>query len=339
MWTYNGARYLAEQLESIARQTRPPDELVVSDDASSDETVRIVERYARRFRFPVRIAVNPVNVGGMANYGNALSLCRGDVIVPVGQDDIQYPDKLSSIEAAFQARPEIGLCFSDAELIDEDSRPIGQTLWQRIRFSTRERRNAVRGDLMTVLVRHNVVSGPASAFRSEYRDLILPIPADWWEDYWGAIIISSLSSAAMIPRCLVKYRLHRDQQLGLPEGPFLYNHIYAGWLVDFWSDARALLRQRLSVEQSRLAFGYIDDMIEHCRMRATLPHEKLHRIPLVMQDVLNGRYSRYSYGLGSALSDVTYPSRTLGLVRRLLTGSAQLRPISRRLYGSSGSNS
>jgi len=338
MWTYNGARYLDEQLESIARQSRPPDELVVSDDASSDETVRIVERYARRFSFPVRIAVNAVNIGGMANYGNALSLCRGDIVVPVGQDDIQYPDKLSRIEAAFQARPGIGLCFSDAELIGENSEPLGETLWQRIRFSPREQRSAARGDLMAVLVRHNVVSGPASAFRSEYRDLILPIPADWWEDYWGAIIISSLTSAAMIPRCLVKYRLHRDQQLGLPENPYIYNLIYAQWMAEFWVDTRSLLCQRFSAEQSKLALSYIDGMIEHCRMRATLPSDKLRRVPVVTRDVLNGRYTRYSYGWGSALSDITYPSRTLGLVRRLLTGNGALRPISQRLYGSNGSH-
>ena len=73
MCTYNGARFVGGQLESIAAQTRPPDELVVCDDRSSDETVSAVERFAREATFPVRLSVNERNLGSTKNFERAIS--------------------------------------------------------------------------------------------------------------------------------------------------------------------------------------------------------------------------------------------------------------------------
>src|SRR5216684_7971290 len=249
LWTYNGAKYLPEQLESLTLQHRPPDELVISDDASSDDTVGIIREYARHARFPVRLVVNSENAGPSQNYAQAVRLCSGDIIVPLGQDDIQHPDKLTQIETVFRRWPAVGLCSSDAELIDHCSRPLGETLWQRIRFSPDEQREVAADDIMAVLIRHNVVSGPTCAFRSEYRDVVLPIPSGWWEDYWAAVIIAAMSSVAIIPTCLVKYRLHPDQQLGLPHIPYMYNLVYAQWMADFWSAAIEPLSQHLPAKQ------------------------------------------------------------------------------------------
>ena len=80
MATYNGEAYLLEQLESVASQTRPPDQLVICDDASSDRTVDIVERFANSAPFTVDIHRNVRNLGYSQNFGRAISLCDGDII-------------------------------------------------------------------------------------------------------------------------------------------------------------------------------------------------------------------------------------------------------------------
>ena len=83
MATYNGSAYVAEQLDSFARQTRLPDELVICDDCSTDDTVAKLEAFAAYAPFSVRIERNPQNVATTANFGKAVDLCQGDVILLV----------------------------------------------------------------------------------------------------------------------------------------------------------------------------------------------------------------------------------------------------------------
>jgi len=95
--TYNGERYIGEQLDSILRQTRLPDELVVFDDASVDATQAIVLDFARHAPFPVRFQVNSVRLGSTRNFEMAIRACGGDIIFLCDQDDVWYPDKIALI--------------------------------------------------------------------------------------------------------------------------------------------------------------------------------------------------------------------------------------------------
>src|SRR3954470_17842517 len=91
MCTYNGARFLGEQLASVAAQTRPPDELVVCDDRSTDETASLVRDFAAAAPFRVRLHVNERNLGSTRNFERAVSLCEGDLIALSDQDDEWLP--------------------------------------------------------------------------------------------------------------------------------------------------------------------------------------------------------------------------------------------------------
>ena len=88
MCTYNGARFLGAQLASVAAQARAPDELVVCDDRSTDETARVVEEFAAAAPFRVRLHVNERNLGTTRNFERAVSLCEGDLIALSDQDDV-----------------------------------------------------------------------------------------------------------------------------------------------------------------------------------------------------------------------------------------------------------
>src|SRR6267142_4310475 len=134
MCSYNSASWLDEQLASILKQSRLPDELVVCDDGSKDETVARLEAFARSAPFPVRIFRNETNLGFTRNFEKAISLCEGDVIALSDHDDIWEDFRLVRTEDVFRLRPAVGLVFGDAQVIDQRSAPTGTRLWDASKF-------------------------------------------------------------------------------------------------------------------------------------------------------------------------------------------------------------
>ena len=135
--TYNGEPFLRQQLASIQQQTRLPDELVVCDDQSTDQTLTIVRQFAASAPYTVKIFENERNLGFAANFERAIRLCEGDLIALSDQDDIWYPNRLERSEQELTAHPEAGLVFSDADVINDNDELAGPTLWQRLGFAGR----------------------------------------------------------------------------------------------------------------------------------------------------------------------------------------------------------
>jgi glycosyltransferase involved in cell wall biosynthesis len=216
MCTYNGARYLQEQLESFASQSLLPDELVVCDDGSTDGTPGVLDDFASRARFPVRIFRNKENLGYVRNFAQSISLCVGDIIALSDQDDFWYPNKLSQLSAAFERTESIGGIFSDGELMDEESCPVSGSLWRSFKFNASEQHCFRSGDPLGVLLRRNVATGMTLAFRSKFRARLLPIPPSWEHDSWIAILLVLYSRLEFDRDRLVRYRVHRHQEIGVP---------------------------------------------------------------------------------------------------------------------------
>ena len=124
MATYNGAKFLRQQLDSIAAQSRMPTELVVTDDASTDDTVAILNEFAATAPFPVHIHRNPSRLGYRANFMRAMSLCRSDIVALCDQDDLWEANKTEAAMQAF-ADPDVVLFFHSAWLIDDAGGMIG----------------------------------------------------------------------------------------------------------------------------------------------------------------------------------------------------------------------
>src|SRR5258708_1747298 len=113
--TYNGARFLREQLESIAAQTHIPAELVACDDASTDDSFSILESFAKSAVFPVRLVRNEIRVGSTKNFEQAIGLCTGEIIALCDQDDVWLPEKLARIGEELARHRDAVMVFSDAE--------------------------------------------------------------------------------------------------------------------------------------------------------------------------------------------------------------------------------
>ena len=123
MATFNGERFLREQLDSIAGQSLLPSELVVTDDSSSPGTLDIVREFRSQVSFPVRIHKNESRLGYRANFFKAFSLCTGDVIALCDQDDVWMPNKLERLSSAF-SDDDVLLAIHNVTLVDSNLKII-----------------------------------------------------------------------------------------------------------------------------------------------------------------------------------------------------------------------
>jgi glycosyltransferase involved in cell wall biosynthesis len=305
--SYNGDEYIAEQLESIARQTRLPDELVVSDDASIDRTPAIVLDFVKRVPFPVRFLKNDERLGSTRNFESAIRACKGNIIFLCDQDDVWYPDKIALIEERFINCPAVGAVFTDATVVDEELRPFGQSLWKTFRFSSEEQARVNACDALGVLLKHPVVTGATMAFRSTYRDLVLPLP-DTWHDAWIAMLIGAASCLHALPIPLIAYRQHDTNQLGIPRRGRNRGKTCAAVYepqVFRYEMARARLLKlihRFPVSEETMIS--IDEALVFLRARAALPDARWRRLPRALHELVAHRYHRYAYGLSSFRKDL-----------------------------------
>ncbi len=316
MCTFNGARFLATQLKSIADQERPPDELVVCDDGSSDGSVEIVMEFAQRAPFSTRVVVNDDNLGSTKNFEKAISLCNGTIVALADQDDVWYRHKLRCIEEAFLRSRETVLAFSDADLIDDDSQSVPGRLWPTFAFDRAEQRKCASGEALAVLLRHPVVTGATMAFRTEYFGLLAPIPAEQIHDSWISLLLAVQGKFAVISDRLIQYRRHAGQQVG--PGPRTLQErtqrarlttasFYRGEVERFHEFRERLEERSAQFRDSRRALPEISRKISHLEHRAGLPASRVARIRGVLRQTLNGDYRRYSTGWSSIAKDLLLP--------------------------------
>jgi len=124
MATYNGARHIQQQLDSLAAQSYLPAELVISDDRSEDDTLAIIQDFAESAPFPVALHVNSDRLGYRRNFMKAAGLSRSELIAFCDQDDRWYPHKLAVIVEAF-ACPDVLLAYHNADVVGQDGTRLG----------------------------------------------------------------------------------------------------------------------------------------------------------------------------------------------------------------------
>ena len=319
MCTYNGADFLPAQLASIAAQTRPPDELIICDDASTDKTRALLESFARTSRIPVSLYFSDENAGSIKNFDRAIGLCAGDVIPLSDQDDVWHSDKLQRIEQSFSDKPAVGLVFSDAELVDKNLKPLGGRMWNAIGFNAQKQKLVTEGRSLDVLVNGWTVTGATMAFRSDYVKLALPIPTNiaMIHDGWIALIVAAVADVAFIEEPLIKYRQHERQQIGAPKRPGsqperglqgIESALRRRVSTTDLHGILAMLEERLVAQQKsfdcRRALAFAGNYSLHLDVRANLPRKRLSRVPRILRELLTMRYHEYANGFKSAAKDL-----------------------------------
>ncbi len=223
--TYNGERYIEQQLLSIINQEVAVDEIVVSDDGSNDGTMAIVQRIAAdHSQVSWTIIGHTHNVGVTKNFEEALSRSIGDIIFLSDQDDVWLPGKIRTICSYFEKNPSKSVVFTDAELIDGDGKRISSyTLLDAIGFSPYlPLSNA--GAEFEIFNYHNRATGATMAIRKSFYDQLPPFMnnRDYLHDYQLALAAILTDTMGLIPQPLIQYRLHGKNVVGIRKDSRLY---------------------------------------------------------------------------------------------------------------------
>lgn len=196
--TYNGEKFIYDQLKSILTQLGPQDEVIISDDHSTDTTIDIV----RKFEDPRVIVIynDKARRGYTRNFENALRHARGEFIFLSDQDDVWHKDKVS---ITMNALEKCDFTVSDAEVVNENMATLHESHFHHA--------NVKQGFIENFLKTRYI--GACMAFRRNVLTAALPFPSDnqrCAHDYWIAILSECYFDVALIQKPLVYYRRHQS---------------------------------------------------------------------------------------------------------------------------------
>lgn len=310
MATCNGGSFIADQLASLAAQSRRPDQLVICDDASEDDTLEKIEVFRAQAPFEIRTEENPQRLGVTANFEKAISLCDGEIILLADQDDVWAPEKVERLVGSLENHPEWGMAFCNGNVMDSELVPLGYDLWQALFFDLQEQNRVRTGEAPHVFMRHVVAAGNTLAFRSSYRSVLLPFPdLPSVHDAWVAFIIACLSGCGILPEPLIRYRLHSDNLIGIHRFGWRDQIRQARRQIEedaFGQGARffEMARDRLEGQLPPDLESSIEEKILHSRTRSAMDERFFVRLPAIYTEWRMGRYRRCAYGLKSLAQDL-----------------------------------
>lgn len=313
MATYNGEKYLRQQLDSIFEQTYQNFELIVVDDDSTDGTLAVLNEYAA---LDDRIHVFPAekNLGLVANFERGLMLANGEFIALSDQDDVFHKDKIEILLTALKDQPNRDLVVSDLSLIDQDGNEIAPSMWLY------QRLNPKQGKPFRRLLGSNFATGCAMMLRRRLLGIALPFPPDCIVHDWWLAVVSASSKAGgicLVGEQLTAYRQHGSNVIGVkaasnvtveriiariktsPRGKAnfdyrmgQYKRLYLDRLAAYLQSPIWSVQERMIIEQVRTLFlGYASDA--HTDLMG-----RLSKLPQRL------RHALLTGGLGSGLAAV-----------------------------------
>jgi glycosyltransferase involved in cell wall biosynthesis len=210
MATFNGERFIREQLNSIAAQSLLPTELVVTDDSSSPHTLDIVRKFQCQAPFPVRIHKNESRLGYRANFFKAFSLCTGDLIAPCDQDDVWMPNKLERLSSAF-ADDDVLLAIHNVKLVDGNLQIIAgasnKHWYHEGTYAPLTADPAYMAYGMSLMIRRDILTWIDPAKASSFEDT-------FGHDLWLWFVATSLGKIVGLSEELALYRQHAANVFG-----------------------------------------------------------------------------------------------------------------------------
>ncbi|EIL87465.1 family 2 glycosyl transferase [Rhodanobacter sp. 115] len=315
MCTYNGAAYLSKQLDSLLGQTRLPDEIVIGDDGSTDDTLNMLDAFARRAMdtgVQIHLIRQPGNVGYVRNFSDMLLRAKGDVVFLCDQDDRWRADKLALMTERFEREPDLWLLCSDARLVDARGRFMGVTQFDALELDADERRLVHAGRAFDVLLRRSMVTGATTALRRIALEPCLPVGQDWIHDEWLAIIMAAMGRLDVVEQTLIDYRQHAGNQVGMRKRT----------LRDKWRDLTCARGKQFRTEVARMrvlerhlaslgdrvrgdALAKLAQRRRHFEIRMAIGRRaRWRRLPLVWREARNGSYAMFGTGRRSMLRDL-----------------------------------
>lgn len=210
MTTYNGEKYLREQLDSIMNQSVKVDEIIVCDDGSSDKTLDILKDY------PAKVTVNCSTLGFKKNFKKAISLCRGDYIILCDQDDIWEDNKVEELKKQFELHLNMHVCACAFHCIDGNDNFLNNRKVMKL-YPGEVEKNEIIEVTLDSLISINYFQGSsmmidrwiANRFLDDYNE---EIEHDWFI----CMLAASYHSMYFYNKALFQYRIHEKNEIGIP---------------------------------------------------------------------------------------------------------------------------
>ncbi|MET0300428.1 MAG: glycosyltransferase family 2 protein, partial [Flavitalea sp.] len=213
MATYNGGKYLREQLDSIYGQTHKKLEVIVCDDRSVDNTASILEEYNQKHGLVYQI--NDTNLKVVKNFEKAILKCTSQYIALSDQDDVWLPDKIEKslkkiqeLEARFGTDVPL-LVFSDLTIVDDNLNTLHASLWKHQKLAPE---NAVLNRLLV----ENVITGCTILMNQALARLAFPGPKEIiMHDVWLGLVSSCFGHISFVAEPTILYRQHSNNTIGV----------------------------------------------------------------------------------------------------------------------------
>lgn len=297
--TYNGEKYILPLLDSLKDQTMSPDEVLISDDGSEDDTVSIIEQYIQEHHLlNWSIKINATNRGWRQNFMSLIQRTDADLIFPCDQDDIWYPDKIASMTHVMEQNEEIQCLVSDYDIFYMDDR------------SGRDHksiRNAMNDSNAVALIPMNAsfiyVKRPGCTYciRKSLKKYIV----DYWDKnedahdafFWRVACV--MDGLYHFERKTIKYRRHADSVLSMRRRD-------RSWLIDqmeyyirLTERLITFTQNMLEVENSQNKLFNLNKMIKTWQLRLQFAQG---RNPIIYLKLM--RYQKYYFGFRSYIRDL-----------------------------------
>lgn len=318
MAVHNGIRYLPEQLESVLQGDRLPDELVVVDDASSDDSAAfIAERMKAHPAMSLKMLRNERNQGPTRSFVKGILASSGSIVLPCDQDDRWMPHKIARMAACFAERPDLLMAYSDGLLSDADLVPDGRSI-----YGTRKHAHLDQGmDRAPLEVASNPdIKGCTMALNGDFvRELFQrtdPAFSTYWgHDHWAALFAWGRGPVVAIPEPLLWHRFHstnasRAERFSLlrPGQVLRYLKAAKGQAADHYAE-----RYRIALDQA-LAMGtdFRKDLLDALRTMLHYSERRrdlhrlsiLQRIPAAWRLHREGLYRKHYNGFATLVRDM-----------------------------------
>lgn len=323
--TRNGEQYIGEQLRSILAQSLVPDEIVLSDDASTDRTLAKAQaafdehlRSSPSSTVQFRVLNNAPALGVTANFERAMLNTTGDLIALSDQDDVWERERLARIVEIFSSRAELDLLHGDATLIDSVGLPIEGSLFDALEVSAEDRSAIHRGHAFPILMRRNVVTGATVVLRRRLLLRAVPFPEGWLHDEWVGMVAAASGQLDVIDERLIRYRQHGGNQIGAVRLSALGK--VRRMLEPGSERTRRLvirataLAERFSRGQPPVPAEYVlaaREKLAHERFRSSLSRRRIARLLPLFREWRSGRYSDFGRGIADVFRDALQPLNSL----------------------------
>ncbi|MBR3152595.1 MAG: glycosyltransferase family 2 protein [Clostridia bacterium] len=209
--TYNGEKYLREQLDSILNQTYGEFNLIISDDCSNDNTRKILEEY-ELLDSRIKVYYQEKNLGYVKNFEFLLNKVESELYMLSDQDDVWIPEKIEETYN-YLVSEKAELVFTDLTVVDENLNVMYQSFNDLMKYS----KKAIKYDDYRLQFLYNCVTGCTLMTKKKYLVDILPIPNESEyviHDFWIPLITSFNGKIKYLNKPLIKYRQHGNNQVG-----------------------------------------------------------------------------------------------------------------------------